>query len=129
MHSEEEEERKRRKPHTGSAGVPAGILRRKASTVSERPRRRVVPWERRRLAGIFSAFQALFFFVVFSEIARNNLTEFQTRKESPRHRVSNVSSRARGCPLSHVLFEKKDPKKKLGAPGQAWERGKLFRAI
>ncbi len=28
--------------------------------MSERLRRRVVPWERRRLAGIFSAFQALF---------------------------------------------------------------------
>ncbi len=30
--------------------------------MSERPRRRDVPWERRRLAGIFSAFQVLFFF-------------------------------------------------------------------
>ncbi len=28
--------------------------------MSDRPRRRVGPWERRRLAGIFSAFQALF---------------------------------------------------------------------
>ena len=32
--------------------------------MSERLRRRVVPWERRRLAGIFSVFKALFFFVV-----------------------------------------------------------------
>ncbi len=31
--------------------------------MSERASRRVVPWERRRPAGIFSAFQALFFFV------------------------------------------------------------------
>ncbi len=28
--------------------------------MSDRPRRRVVPWERRRLAGILCAFQALF---------------------------------------------------------------------
>ncbi len=34
--------------------------------MSDRPRRRVVPWERRRLAGIFSAFQALFFFGVLA---------------------------------------------------------------
>jgi len=39
--------------------------------VSERPRRRVGPWERRRLAGIFSAFQALFFFVVVFEKYEN----------------------------------------------------------
>ncbi len=35
--------------------------------MSERLRRRVVPWERRRLAGIFSVFKALFFFVVSSK--------------------------------------------------------------
>ncbi len=35
--------------------------------MSERLRRRVGSWERRRLAGIFSAFQALLFFVVSSK--------------------------------------------------------------
>ncbi len=39
--------------------------------MSERPRRRVGSWERRRPAGIFSAFQALFFFVAFFEKCEN----------------------------------------------------------
>ncbi len=47
--------------------------------MSERLRRRVGPWERRRLAGIFSAFQALLFF------ARRQAARSKTRldEESP----------------------------------------------
>ena len=43
-------------------------------------------------------------FSLFQKQLKNNLTGFQTRVERTRHRVSNVSSRARGSPLSHVLF-------------------------
>ncbi len=40
--------------------------------MSDRLRRRARPWERRRPAGIFSAFQALFFFVVCSNHSLEN---------------------------------------------------------
>ncbi len=43
-------------------------------------------------------------FSLLQKQLKNNLTGFQARVEHTRHRVSNVSSRARGCPLSRVLL-------------------------
>ncbi len=71
--------------------------------MSDRPRRRVGPWERRRLAGILGAFQALFFFVAFSKNTKNNLTDLREPNERSRHRGLRCTLSARGCPLPHVL--------------------------
>ena len=54
--------------------------------MSERLRRRVGPWERRRLAGIFSAFQALFFEAFF--LARKLVW---TRRAHPKTRPDEAS--------------------------------------
>ncbi len=56
--------------------------------MSDRPSRRVDPWERRRLAGIFSAFQALLFF------ARRQAARSKTRPDEvspPKTRLDEVA--------------------------------------
>ncbi len=74
--------------------------------MSDRPRRRVVPWERRRLAGIFSAFQALFF-EVFCEKCENQFDRPQRAERTlSTSRTTVCPERARLPALARSLLHR-----------------------
>ena len=78
-------------------GEALGRMRPEEEKEEERPRRRVGPWERRRLAGIFSAFQALFF-VLFSQNTKERKRKLERRRK---RQASLENSSGRGEPTEN----------------------------